>query len=545
MKRVSRAGKAGDQAAATSSSKLRLFLILAVGVACAAAIATTPVGMQALAFIVRGAAALAGGFSGNAVMIAGAAAALILAVLFLLRRRGKAASLPVHRAFRSQAAAPAPRDAEPVMQVSGRGAFLAGLQDRLQAHAEEGRQLAVHRIDIDRFRQINARFGNATGDHVLGEVRRRLAELAGDPAHLVRLGDDEFAVIQPEAGGAKHAEIFAARMQKALEEPIAAGEAEIAMTASIGIAVAPEHGSEAERLLISADMALEKAQRAGQAVVRCFAAAMDERLARRRAVEEAVRAALKDEPARLALRYRPQYDLGTRRLVGFGVEALLKDPGLGAVMETEVAVAADAVGLLPALAEKVVREACRTAARWPQHLRLGFNLWRGHCRSRDTARLLSEAVKANHLSPGRVDLQVHEEVVSSGSEQALEQLRRLAEMGFRLVLDGYGSGHCGPTDLWGGRFAAVKLDTGLVGRIGSGEGVEPLVGAMIKLAQALGLEAIADGAERVEQVHFLMLNGCRQVAGPVLGPAVATDKVAGLIEKDARMEDAGEEASAA
>jgi diguanylate cyclase (GGDEF)-like protein len=539
MERHSRAGPADEQPAASSPSKLRMVLIVAVAAACLAVFAMSSVGLQALALMARGAGALAGGLSGNAVMLAAAGVGILLAALFLLRRRGASASVPIRRAFRRQPAETR-GDPEPKLQVSSRAGFLSALQHMVEAHAEEGRQLAVHRLDIDRFRQVNARFGSAAGDRVLTEVSCRLAELAGGPAHLARLGDDEFAVIQPETGGARHADIFAARLQKALEEPIALGEAELPLTAGIGIAVAPEHGMEAERLLICADLALEKAKQAGPGAIRCFAVAMDERLARRRAVEGALSAAFKQGTGSLVLRYQPQWDLGSRRLVGFEVQVRLKDPGLGTVTEPELVPAAVEAGLLAAMTERVLREACRTAARWPQHLRLGFNLLAGHCRSRDTARLLGEALKANHLSPGRVDLEVAEEVLASGGEQAREQLGRLAEMRFRLVLDRYGSNHFGPADLWREPFAAVKIDAGLVGRIGQGEGVEQLIGAMVKLAQALGLEAMADGAERGDQVQFLMLSGCRHFAGPVLGPAMPADKLAAIIDKDARSAESGE-----
>lgn len=540
MQRVPRAGRAGDNEAARSPSKLRPFLLAAVFAALVAVIATTSFGSQMLAVAVG----WLGRSPASTLLLIGAGVAFI-GGLFFLRRRRRSAAVPVRRAFRSQNAEP-PREGEPVLQVAGRSAFCSLLQDKLSAHADEGRQLAVHRLDLDRFRQINCRFGREAGDRVLAEVSRRLAELAGDPAHLTRLGDDEFAVIQPEAGGARHAEIFAARMQKALEEPIAVGESEIPVIASIGIAVAPEHGEWAEALLASADLALEAAQREGNGAIRCFAAAMAERLARRRAVEEAVPAALREgEAARLALGYRPQYDLASRRLTGFEVKIGLESPALGTVTETELVPAAEAAGLLSVVTERVVREACRTAARWPQHLRLGFNLVPSHFAACDLARLIGEALKANHLSPGRVDLEVDEAFVSLASGSALDRLRRLAEAGFRLVLDNHGRAHCGPADLWREPFAAVKIDAGLVGRIGSGEGVEAPVAAMIKLAQGLGLEAIADGAEEVEQVHFLMLNGCRNVAGPVLGADLPADKVAAVIDKDSRNAEAGERAQAA
>jgi diguanylate cyclase (GGDEF)-like protein len=541
MQRVSRAGRTGDDEAAGSPSKLRPFLLATIVVAAVAVIATTSIGMQMLALAVG----WLGRLPGSTALLPLAGGAALIGALYFLRRRRRSAPVPVRRAFRSQNAEP-PREGDPVLQVTGRSAFCSLLQDKLSAHAAEGRQLAVHRIDLERFRQINGRFGREAGDRVLGEVSRRLAELAGDPVRLTRLGDDEFAVIQPEAGGAKHAEIFAARMQKALEDPIAVGETEIPVTASIGIAVAPEQGDSPEALLASADLALEAAQRDGSGVIRCFAAAMAEHRARYRAIEGAVLAALREgASARLALGYRPQYDLASRRLTGFEVKVGLDAPALGRVTETELALAAEAAGLLSAVTERAVREACRTAARWPQHLRLGFNLLPSHFAACDIARLVGEALKANHLSPGRVDLEVDEAFVSAAGGPALDRLRRLAEAGYRLVLDNHGSGHCGPSDLWREPFAAVKIDAGLVGRIGHGDGAEAPVAAMIKLAQALGLEAIADGADGIEQVHFLMLNGCRNVAGPVLGADVAADKVASVIEKDSRNAEAGERAQAA
>jgi diguanylate cyclase (GGDEF)-like protein len=544
MNRVPRVERAGDTKVA--SSRLRLVLFVTVIAASVMLLIGTPAGTQLMAALLglfEGLAA--GGLPFGATFGLVLVGVLLLAVLAFMRRRGKSESVPVRRAFRSQAAQ-LPRQADPLRQLRGRGAFAAGLEEKLRGHAEEGRQLAVHRLDIDRFRQVNQAVGSDAGDALLVEVSRRLAELAGDPENLARFGDDEFAVIQPETGGAKHADIFAARIQKALEEPIAVGQSELLVTASIGIAVAPEHGPQSARLLASADLALQAAKQAGRGAIRSFAAEMDERVERRRAVEEAIRQSI--QANRFALSFQPEYDLGTRRLTGFELQVRLEDPRLGILHEAEFGPVADEIGLLPAIGERAFREACRSAGKWPQHLRLGFNLLPGHLVGGDIARILGDALKANHLSPGRVDLELTEGVVCGGEQGALDQLRRLAGMGFRLVLDHYGSGHGGPHDLWRHGFGAIKVDAALIGRIGAGEGAEQLVGAIVKLGQALRLEVIADGAERVEQVHFLMLNGCRKVAGPLFGPAVAADNVAAIIDKDSRnaaAEDAARQSSAA
>lgn len=530
MDRVPRALRAGESKSA--SSRLRLVLLITISAICAMLIAGTSVGRGLLASI---AGLLTGGaeraFPGGAILALIVAGAAVLSAIVFIRRRGKRQASPVLRGFGPKSAQ-TPKETDPLRRMRGRRGFLAELEDKLKTHAEEGRQLAVHRLDIDGFRNVNHAFGDDAGETLLHELSRRLTQLVGDAANLARLGDDEFAIIQPETGGAKHAEIFAARIAKAVEEPLALGGSEILVTGSIGIAVAPEHGPDALQLLRSADLALLSAKQAGRAAIRFFTKEMEESLDRRRSLERAVRQALHGDG--LVLRYRPEYDLGTRRLLGFEVQVRLEDPAFGVIEESEFGPVAEDAGLLPAIFERAVRDACRTAGKWPQHLRIAFNLMPGHLASGDLVRILSDALKANHLSPKRVDLEVAEEIVSAGREDARDRLHRLAAIGFRLVLDNYGSGHCSPHDLWRHSFSAVKIDAGLVRRLGTGEGAEPLVGAMIKLGQALTLDVIADGADRVEQVHFLMLNGCRNVVGPVFGPAVAADKVAALIEKDMR-----------
>lgn len=539
MSRVPRARRAGEPKAA--SYRLLLVLLITVIAASVMLLAGTSAGTRLVASLLGTVNAVLGGaFPGGIILSLILVGAAALGGLLVARRIGKSKSVPVRRAFRSQAAQ-APKEGDPLRQTHDRSAFVAGLEGKLKGHAEEGRQLALHRLDIDGFRHINHGFGSDTGDRLLAEVSRRLAQLAGDAEHLARFGDDEFAVIQPETSGAKHAEIFAARMQKALEEPIAVGESEILITASIGIAVAPEHGPEAARLLTSADLALQAAKKAGRGAIRFFAPDMDKKIERRRSVEQAVRKCLLGDG--FVLRYQPEYDLGTRRLLGFEVQVRLEDPALGPLEESEFGPVAEEIGLLPAIGERAIREACRTAGKWPQHLRLGFNLLAGHLCGGDLGKVLADALKANHLSAKRVDLEVAEQTISAGDLQASDQLQRLAGMGFRLVLDEYGSGHCGPQDLWRNRFSAIKIDASLIRQVGAGEGAEPLVGAIIRLGQALDLQVIADGADRVEQVHFLMLNGCRNVVGPLFGPAVAADKVAALIERDTKNAAADEDAA--
>jgi EAL domain-containing protein (putative c-di-GMP-specific phosphodiesterase class I) len=242
------------------------------------------------------------------------------------------------------------------------------------------------------------------------------------------------------------------------------------------------------------------------------------------------------------VRYQPQFDISTGRLQGFEALLRLQHPQLGVVPAADFVPVAEEMGLMVRVGELAIREACRAAVRWPQELRLAINLSAGQFRRGDIVKTLLDALTANHLSPPRIDLDLDERLFAGqATAQVSEQLRRLSDLGFRLILDHLGSGRASPRDLHDHPLHAVKLDGSLVRRLGQERGAERLLTGVIRLAEALDLQVMADGVEAAEQVHFLMLNNCRHIQGRICGGVVSADRLRAIIAKDLKnMSEAGE-----
>ena len=270
-----------------------------------------------------------------------------------------------------------------IANIAGRKEFLKTLAAELEESAKTGRQLAIHLIDIDRFRVVNEVRGEAEGDAFLRLVTERLLLLVNHPERLARIGDDEFAIIQPEAGGSRHAEIFARRIQETVKDACAQVPRHARPGVSIGIAVAPDHGSDAQKLMHSASLALRAAKKAGGDTFRVYAREMEMAVEARLQMEKAISDGL--HQGWFELHFQPQYDLRTRRLTGFEALVRMNHPELGELLPASFVPIADESGLIQPLGEWIIREAFTTASEWPPHLSLSINVSLAQFRHGDVA----------------------------------------------------------------------------------------------------------------------------------------------------------------
>ncbi len=416
--------------------------------------------------------------------------------------------------------------------LANRSRFLENLTEAIETHDEEGRQMALHFVDLDRFKEINDAFGHAEGDAYLRDIAERLSKLVDRPENLGRLGGDEFAVIQPELSGAKHAEIYAERICNALTGTYEINGYEIVSTASVGVAVAPQHGNSAGRLLRSADVALHQVKLAGSDAIGIYTADMDDQLKRRLVLQTDLRKAFENNW--FSLHYQPQYDLKTRRLTGFEALLRMEHPERGFVSPAEFVPVAEEIGLIVPLGEWILYEACHTAVDWPDDIALSVNLSPAQFRRGDMPQIVESVLRQTRFPPRRLAIEITEGLLMESSQGVLEQLQAIRRLGVALVMDDFGTGYSSLSYLWQFSFDTIKIDRSFVQALGSGRNVESLLQSIINIGESLDLRVVAEGVENVEQAHFLMTNSCRHVQGFLFGRPVPQGDVAPIIEKDAR-----------
>jgi diguanylate cyclase (GGDEF)-like protein len=450
---------------------------------------------------------------------AGVLAVCCIAALIIVRRR---------RGGRT--AVPASTDA--LAAMAGRQQFMQRLAEQIDANAKAGRQLALHLVDLDRFHRVNEVMGEGEGDAFLRLVAERLLALVSDPQRVARIGDDEFAIIQPEAGGARHAEIYARRILDTLKDACSQRPRHARPGASIGVAVSPDHGADVTRLLHSASLALGAAKAAGGDNFRGYAREMEMSVQSRLQIEKSIGDGLSQ--GWFELHFQPQYDLRSRRLTGFEALVRMNNPEMGEQLPAAFLPMAEESGLIQPLGEWIIREAVGTAAQWPQHLTLSINISPAQLRQGDVAGSLLKALSNSNLDPSRLRVEISEAVLLQESEAVDEQLRRLKARGVTIVLDDFGLDGSKLQSLARSPCNAVKLDRTLIERVGEEPEVENLVRSLIGTAQAFELDILAEGVERAEQVRFLMSNACENVQGFLFGRPARASELGAIIGKDMR-----------
>ena len=456
--------------------------------------------------------------------LAGAAAAILVlggAVVMLRRRRRQAKAK----------AKPAKPVEAPVNRVS-RDEFVRTLGTQVEAHEKSGRQLAVHLIDIDRFRKVNEILGEAEGDAFLRLVTERLLVLVNQPDRLARVGDDEFAVIQPEVGGVRHAEIYARRIQETLKDACAQVPRHARPGASIGIAVYPDHGDDTGEAYHCAALALHAAKTAGGGDFAIYQRELEMEITARLEMEKAVSDGL--HQGWYELHYQPQYDLVTRRLTGFEALVRMSHPDLGSLAPASFLPVAEESGLIQPLGEWIARDALTTAADWPEHIALSVNVAAEQLLHGDFAGSIVNMLSQTGVDGARLRLEISESLLLAQSSAVEEQLQRLRSRGIAIVLDDFGLDRSRLQSLARTACDAVKIDRTLVERLGEEPEAENVVRSLIATARAFDLEVVAEGIERPEQARFLLSHDCRNVQGFLFGRPVPASDLGAIIAKDMR-----------
>ena len=406
--------------------------------------------------------------------------------------------------------------------LMNRSSFLAHCDAVLIEAQRRGAPAAVHCLGVDRFKEVNERFGQAVGDALLRGIGRRIVEAVGD-ATVARLGGDEFAVIQARPAAIADIEVMAARLTRALADPFTVQAIDIAVSASVGYAVYPADGTVADVLITSADFALATAKQAGGNVARGFEPDMDAARRDRRALEADLGLALAN--GELEVFFQPF--VATQRLAIAGFEALLRwrHPERGQVSPALFIPLAEESGLIGEIGRWVLEEACSRAALWPGDLTLAVNLSPAQFDLIDVVGCVEQALARSGLSPTRLELEITEGVLLDGEEATLDTLRTLRSRGIRIAMDDFGTGHASLSYLRRFPFDKIKIDQSFVKDMSSRPDCIKIVQAIAELGFSLGMTTTAEGVETAEQFEELRAAGCDHVQGFRFGHPEPADRL--------------------
>ena len=421
---------------------------------------------------------------------------------------------------------------DPLTELPNRVLFQKDLSDALARRSRTGDQLAVHFIDLDRFKTVNDTLGHPLGDALLRIAAERLRSCVREGDTVARLGGDEFAVVQSGLTDLAGATKLAERVVEAMAAPFDLQGHQVMIGASVGVAVAPSDGDDADELLKKADMALYRAKADGRGAFHFFERAMDEQLQARRALELDLRRAL--VAGEFQLYYQPLYNLGDDRVTG--CEALLRwnHPDRGMVSPADFIPIAEEIGLIVQLGEWVLREACAEAATWPDHVRLAVNLSPAQFRDRGLVRTVVSALAVSGLPAERLELEITESVLLQDNVANMGMLHDLKALGVRISMDDFGTGYSSLSYLRSFPFDKIKIDQTFVRDILEDSDAMAIIKAVLDLGASLGIVTTAEGVETQEQLDALRDQGCAEIQGYFISRPAPASEIARMLGVDAR-----------
>ncbi len=405
--------------------------------------------------------------------------------------------------------------------------FRQSLDQAILQVGRTGGAIAVLCLDLDRFKGVNDTLGHPVGDALLKAIGAMLSEVAPDGL-VSRLGGDEYAVILSGQFDADRPRVLAQSILDMMRQPVEADGHRIATAVSIGIAIGPVDGEDADELLKNADLALYLAKEDGRGVFRFFEPALDAAARWRRQVELDLREAI--QAGHFVLNYQPVFDLKADRIGGF--EALVRwhHPERGIIPPAEFIPIAEDTGLIIAIGEWVMQEACRQAIHWPEHVRVAVNVSPLQFRNTGFQAIILQALSRSGLAPDRLEIEITESVFLDGEGPVIALLHKLRAMGIRVALDDFGTGYSSLSYLRSFPFDKIKIDRSFITSIASDPSAAAIVRAIVDLATALHMETTAEGVEDIGQLDLLRGEGCGNIQGYLFSQPVASCRIAGLLE---------------
>jgi diguanylate cyclase (GGDEF)-like protein len=412
--------------------------------------------------------------------------------------------------------------------------FQQRLVQALAAAQDSGGMVAMLLIDLDGFKHVNDTLGHVIGDDLLRQFAGRLEALSPTRG---RLGGDEFGLILACPDGLHQAQTVAQKLRCALAAPFDLEGSELRITASIGIAVAPDDGGNADTLIKYAETAMYQAKQAGRDTHRFFTEEMNVQAQKRLWLATALHKAINDKE--FVLLYQPKVQISTGHIVG--AEALLRwnRPGHGMISPADFIPILEETGLIVGVGQWVIAEACRQIAAWMPlrggPIPIAVNVASRQFASGDLGAVVADAITVSGIAPGMLELEVTESALMVDMERTNATLRTLREMGIRIAIDDFGTGYSSLAYLKHFPIDTLKIDIAFIRDVTTDPGSAAIVKSIISMAHSMKMDVIAEGVETAEQLVYLRRNHCDHLQGFYFSRPVPAEQFERLLLDETRL----------
>ncbi|MCH8872166.1 EAL domain-containing protein [candidate division KSB1 bacterium] len=411
------------------------------------------------------------------------------------------------------------------------------LQQALAQSKRSGKLAALLFLDLDGFKRINDTLGHGIGDLLLKSVAKRLKTTVRQVDTVARLGGDEFTIVLLEINHAQDAKDVAQKILKVISQPYKIEEHELFVTASVGISIYPDDGSDIESLIRKADIAMYRAKGQGKNNYQVYNLSMDAKFFERLTLENSLRKAVENEE--LVAYYQPQVDLRTGEITG--VEALVRwqHQKFGLVPPDKFIPLAEETGVILEIDEWMMKTACRQIKNWERegiaNIRVAVNLSTRQFRQKNLTEKVAQILNDSAVQPKNLCLEITENEVMQNIETTVEILQALKKMGVFLSLDDFGTGYSSLSYLKRFPIDVLKIDRTFVNGIPSDRDDTAISTAIVVLAHSMELQVIAEGVEKSEQIAFLQSLQCDEIQGFYFSRPLNAETVTDLLKVKKRL----------
>ncbi len=422
---------------------------------------------------------------------------------------------------------------DPLTEIGNRQYFHDQLQRATARARREGGKVALFFLDVDQFKVVNDTLGHHAGDQLLQEVAQRLSSQVRSGDVMARLGGDEFAILMEGVGNVVDAAAIAQQLLEAIRAPFTIDGHQINVTTSIGITFYPTDNSDTARLLKNADIAMYQAKDSGRNNFKFFTERMHTELVEYHELERDIASAIRSREFHLA--FQPKVNLISRRLQG--LEALLRwsCPKRGEVSPAKFIPVSETSGHIVPLGYWVLDSVCEALRRWEREglplVPVSVNVSTRQFQQPDFHRRVAETLVRHDVDPRLVELEMTEGLLMEDTETAHRALQHLKDLGVRISIDDFGTGHSCLSYLRRFPIDVLKIDRSFVHEVGESEDSRIIIDAIISLARSLKLDTVAEGVETNAQLDFLMERGCHVAQGYLFGVPMAASDVEPLLRE--------------